>query len=245
MDNYCNSIFPSNITEDEAFLLKAYSRLVSAQKTLRQIKEYKKIQLNEQKTTKAKALTPNVFNATKNTAKTNTDAIKKLVAAGKINLGASASSKPTGFRRRTQTTKVLKKSDVLAGDVEPKPLLNKRAPNPEHEKIKAYTGPGVTEDQIADVFGRFGNIRDIRLVGRGPTPDTALIHYEDMRSAIQAVKEMNDSTHDQFVAKLQVGYTRRQSETMKRAFERKKEEDDPAAFGRKMVVYEDETDLFD
>merc|ERR1711881_122665 len=96
------------------------------------------------------------------------------------------------------------------------PLLQKRAQNPEHEKIKVYCGPGVTEEKIHHVFGQFGTITDVRCVGRGPQPDTALVHFEDLRAAVNAVKTMHDSTHDLFVAKLTVTYTRRQSETIKR-----------------------------
>jgi len=255
-----SDIFPSSITAEEQFLLAAYDRLKSAQDALKKVKEFKKVQLNEQKHNKLNK--PNI-NLTKNyagAAKSNTDKIKQLVAAGKLDLGKNKNSTgpdgaqfttKEGFRRRRPQNKSLAKvhhgnigkdeSGETGDDREGKQSVVA------HERIKIFAGPGITEDKISQVFAEFGRIQHIKLLGHGTTIDTALVYYEETESAIEAVKKMNGMDHDDFVAKLRVSFTRKQSDTVKNVFNvnRKQKVEDPQAHGRQLVQYEEEADLFD
>lgn len=256
-------IFPNSITAEEQFLLSAYDRLKSAQDALKKVKEFKKVQLNEQKHNKLNK--PNMNLTNKNyagAAKSNTDKIKQLVAAGKLDLGKNKSSvgnnnsellnnslqfkTKDGFRRRRPQSKSVVKLESV-GKEESGEIEEGKQSVIAHERIKIFAGPGITEDKISQVFAEFGRIQHIKLLGHGTTIDTALVYYEETESAVEAVKKMNGLDHDDFVAKLRVSFTRKQSDTVKNVFNvnRKLKIEDPKAHGRQLVQYEEEADLFD
>ena len=245
-------IFPNSITPEEQFLLSAYSRLKSAQDALKKVKEFKKVELNSQKLHKPHL---NTKNLSKN-ANSNTDKVKQLLAAGKLDLGNNNSKSSLvnsdGFRRRRpQKNNNPNKSTVKKFDHDnnEENHSDKEAKQSvvAHERIKIFAGPGITEDKISQVFAEFGRIKNIKLLGHGTTIDTALVNYEETESAVEAVKKMHNVDHDDFVAKLKVNFTRKQSDTVKNVFNvnRKPKIEDPSAHGRQLVQYDEETDLFD
>jgi len=259
-------IFPRSITAEEQFLLNAYSRLQSAQDALKKVKEFKKIELSEQKINKLSK--PN-SNLGKNAvaAKSNTDKIKQLVASGKLDIGQNKTENPEvntlqfktkeGFRRRRPQKGG--KNDNNPGNnpvshpgsrtLEDAELEDaKQHAQVAHERIKIFAGPGITEEKISQVFTEFGRIKHIKLLGHGTTIDTALVSFEHTDSAVEAVKKMNGCDHDDFVAKLRVSFTRKQSDTVKNVFQvnrKPQQAEDPEAHGRTLVKYDEETDLFD
>ena len=255
-------IFPRSITAEEQFLLSAYSRLQSAQDALKKVKEFKKVQLSEQKTNKLNK--PN-SSLVKNTAaaKSNTDKIKQLVASGKLDFGKNKHENPTdkennlqfktkeGFRRRRPQKSVKTVGESTTGrTVEESAEIEEAKQHAQvaHERIKIFAGPGITEDKVSQVFTEFGRIKHIKLLGHGTTIDTALVSFEQTESAVEAVKKMNGYDHDDFVAKLRVSFTRKQSDTVKNVFQvnrKPQQAEDPEAHGRTLVKYDEETDLFD
>jgi len=256
-------IFPRSITPEEQFLLSAYSRLQSAQDALKKVKEFKKVQvLSEQKTNNLnKPISSLGKNNTSAAAKSNTDKIKQLVASGKLDIGKNKTESPTvdlqfktkeGYRRRRPQKGA--KTDNNPGNnpktVEESELEDaKQHAQVAHERIKIFAGPGITEDKVSQVFADFGKIKHIKLLGHGTTIDTALVSFEQTESAVEAVKKMNGFDHDDFVAKLRVSFTRKQSDTVKNVFQvnrnPQQKAEDPEAHGRTLVKYDEETDLFD
>ena len=246
-NEYFNHItFPTRLTNEENLLLAAYARLNAAQKTLKMVKEHKKIEITENN---AKKAAKRAAELDSNVANRNTELAKRLAAQGKLSVSGGAQFKKSTINKKPRVE--AKKSSAA------EPLSdfmkqmtgtknNDTSQNPEHNRIRVYTGPKVTEIAVRRVFGEFGEITFLKLLP-DKNPQSCLLHFRTTEEAVAAFKALNHTSREDFTAKLNINYCRKPTNQtkIKRPFQQpEKQEIDKTLHGRKMVAY-DEEDLFD